>query len=159
MEHFQTFIIQEDFTGWESFNLICFKFCVLPSLLIQFIFLFLCPITAKPWEWREKKRKTKSDHSLSFSPLSILPTTSWVATMSPAAALLENPILLHPLALPSLAGICAWGGESAERVLSLSVQERAASQKLREVRADGEAERIFSTGTMSSKDVGERKGW
>lgn len=92
----------------------------------------------------KKKRKTKSYHSLSFSPLSILPTTSWVATMSPAAALLENPILLHPLALPSLAGICAWGGESAERVVCLSVQERAVSEKLREVdlRADGEAEHI-----------------
>lgn len=67
-----------------------------------------------------KKKGKQNPTTLSFSPLSILPTTSWVATMSPAAALLENPILLHPLALPSLAGICDWGGESAERVLRLT---------------------------------------
>lgn len=79
--------------------------------------------------------------------------------MSPAAALLENQSsYILWLCLPSLPSVT--GGESAERVLCLSVQERAVSEKLREVhpRADGEAERIFSTGTTSSKDVGERKG-
>lgn len=79
MQHFQTFIIEDDFTGWESFHLVL-NSVRFPIHLFDFsLFFFLCPITAKfkPWEWDGEKKKGKQNPTtLSFSPLSILPTTS-----------------------------------------------------------------------------------